>query len=298
MINNKFLIGHTTDSENGTGVTAILAPAGAIGGVSVRGSAPGTRETDLLRPTNTVQEVHGLVLTGGSAFGLDAASGVMKYLHEQGIGFKAGTHIVPIVPSAVIFDLNYKKFAHPDQKMGYLAAQNATSNNDLQGNIGAGTGATVGKILGPANASKGGLGIATLELKDGVMITAVVVVNAFGDIYNEKGEFLKGINDFSGRTTIDILLSEKNTCDFSGQNTTIGCILTNAKLTKEMVNKLADISHNGLAVTIKPVHTIFDGDTMFALSSNEIETDFLTLQVACTKVVQQAVINAVTKEDA
>ena len=294
MINNKFLIGNETDLENGTGVTVILARDGAIGGVSIRGGAPGSRETDLLRPMNMIQHVHAVVLAGGSAFGLDAASGVMSYLHEQGVGFKAGDHIVPIVTSAVIFDLNYKNFAYPDQQMGYKAAKNAYFENFTQGNIGAGCGATVGKILGPAMASKGGLGIATLCLKNDVTITAVIVVNAFGDIYNEKGEFLTGIKHPDGLSTIDILLEEVNLYDFSGQNTTIGCILTNAKLTKEAANKLADIAHNGLALSIKPVHTSFDGDTMFTLSSNEIETDFLTLQAACVQVVGQAIMNAVS----
>ena len=291
---NKFLIGHETDLDNGTGVTVILAVDGAIGGVSVRGAAPGTRETDLLRPMNTVQHVHAVVLAGGSAFGLDASSGVMKYLHEQGIGFQAGAHIVPIVTSAVIFDLNYKNFAYPDGEMGYTAAKNATYDHTLQGNIGAGSGATIGKILGPDHASKGGLGIATLQLKDGVMITAVVVVNAVGDIYNNAGEFLAGVKHPSGRSTIDLLLDGASTHDILGQNTTIGCVLTNAKLTKEAANKLADIAHDGFALAIKPVHTTLDGDTMFALSSNEIETDFLTLQTACVQVVQQAIINAVS----
>ena len=293
MINNQFLIGHETDLKNGTGVTVILAKAGAVGGVSIRGAAPGTRETDLLRPMNTVQHVHAVVLAGGSAFGLDAASGVMNYLYQQGVGFQAGTHIVPIVTSAVIFDLNYKNFAYPDGQMGFAAAKNAYSENLSHGHIGAGCGATVGKILGPNLASKGGLGIATLQLKDGVIITAILVVNALGDVYNTTGEFLAGLKHPNGLSTVEILLEEAQSYDFAGQNTTIGCILTNAKLTKEEVNKLADIAHDGLALTIKPVHTAFDGDTLFALSSDEIKTDFLALQTACVQVVGQAIINAV-----
>ena len=293
MINNKFLIGHATNEIDGTGVTVILAKEGAVGGVSVRGAAPGTRETDLLNPVNSVQTVHAVVLAGGSAFGLDASSGVMKYLHEQGIGFLAGKHIVPIVTSAIIFDLNYKNFAFPDQKMGYQAAQKAISNNFLQGNIGAGSGATIGKMLGADLSSKSGLGIASLHLADGVIIVAIVVVNAFGDIYNEKGEFLAGIKHPDHLSTVDLLLAGSTLADLSGQNTTIGCILTNAKLTKSEANKLADISHDGLALGIKPVHTSFDGDTMFALSSNEIDINFLTLQTACVQVVSQAIINSV-----
>ena len=290
---NKFLIGHETDLENGTGVTVILAMDGAIGGVSVRGAAPGTRETDLLRPMNTVQHVHGVVLAGGSAFGLDASAGVMTYLHEQGVGFKVEPHIIPIVSSAVIFDLSYKNFAYPDAQMGYAAAKNATCNNNLQGNIGAGCGATIGKILGPDHASKGGLGFATRHLKNGIIITAIIVVNAIGDIYNKAGEFIAGVKHPNGQSTVDLLLDGVDAHNVLGQNTTIGCILTNAKLTKEAANKLADIAHDGLALAIKPVHTTFDGDTIFALSSNEVEVDFLTLQTACVQVVQQAIINTV-----
>ncbi|MCL2560492.1 MAG: P1 family peptidase [Turicibacter sp.] len=293
MINDKFLIGHATDEENGTGVTVILAKEGAVGGVSVRGAAPGTRETDLLNPVNAVQTVHAVVLAGGSAFGLDASSGVMKYLHEQGVGFQAGKHIVPIVTSAIIFDLNYKRFAFPDQLMGYEAAKNASVNNVLQGHIGAGCGATVGKILGPDSAGKGGLGMASMQLKEGVTVTAIVVTNALGDIYDEKGEFLAGVKHPDQRSSIDLLLAGAQTEDLAGQNTTIGCVLTNAKLSKSEVNKLADISHDGLALSIKPVHTAFDGDTMFALSSNEVDVDFLILQTACVQVVQQAIVNSV-----
>jgi len=293
MIDDKFLVGHVTDEANGTGVTVILAKDGAVGGVSVRGAAPGTRETDLLSPVNAVQIVHAVVLAGGSAFGLDAASGVMKYLHEEGVGFQAGQHIVPIVTSAIIFDLNCKKFAFPDQQMGYEAAQKATSNNFLQGSIGAGCGATIGKMLGADAASKGGLGIASLQLKDGVTITAIVVVNALGDVYDEVGEFLAGVKHPDHLSSVDLLLAGSQTEDLAGQNTTIGCILTNAKLTKAEANKLADISHDGLAMCIKPVHTSFDGDTMFALSSNEIDSDFLILQTACVQVVQQAIINSI-----
>ena len=294
MVNHKFLIGHKTDLENGTGVTVILAKDGAIGGVSVRGAAPGTRETDLLRPMNTVQHVHAVVLAGGSAFGLDAASGVMNYLHQQGVGFEAGSHIVPIVPAAVIFDLNYKNFAYPNQQMGYEAAKHAHHDNFSQGNIGAGCGATVGKILGPEQASKGGLGTATLQLKDGVIITAIMVVNALGDVYDNQGRFLTGLKHPDGLSTVDVLLEDVNTYNFAGQNTTIGCVLTNAKLSKEEANKLADIAHDGLALNIRPVHTSFDGDTIFALSSDDIQTDFLTLQTACVQVVGQAIMNAIS----
>jgi len=293
MINGNFLIGHETDFKNKTGVTIILAPNGAVGGVSVRGAAPGTRETDLLRPMNTVQEAHGIMLAGGSAFGLAAATGVMTYLHEQGIGFKAGEHLVPIVPAAVIFDLSCGQFAYPDEAMGYAAAKNATADNVLQGNIGAGCGATIGKLFGPEMKSKGGVGFASVTLADGTEICAVVVVNAVGDVYDTKGDFVSGVNHEEGLTTTDLLLAGAKFGDLAGQNTTIGCVMTNAKLTKEEVNKLADVAHDGLALAIKPVHTAFDGDTMFALASGEVETNLLALQAACVEVVRQAVVNGI-----
>ena len=290
----KFLIGHGSDNSKGTGVTVILAPGGAVGGVSVRGAAPGTRETDLLKPMNTVREAHAVVLCGGSAFGLEACCGVMDYLYEKRIGFLAGSHIVPIVAGAVLFDLNYQEFAYPNKQMGYLAAKEATAYNFMQGNVGAGTGATVGKILGPELAAKGGLGIATMKLQDDVRITAIMAVNAVGDVYNEENEMIAGLKHPDGKTTMDLLL-EGATSDLEGQNTTIGCILTNATLTKEQTNKLADIAHDGLALAIKPVHTIFDGDTIFALASGEREGNFPSLLAACVEVTRSAIVNAVKR---
>jgi len=293
MMNGNFLIGHETDTENKTGVTTILTPKGAVGGVSVRGAAPGTRETDLLRPMNSVQEVHAVVLAGGSAFGLAAATGVMTYLHEQGIGFLAGEHIVPIVPSAVIFDLSIGHFAYPTEEMGYLSAKNASGHNMAQGNVGAGCGATIGKLFGSEMKSSGGVGISTMKLADGTEICAVVVVNAVGDVYDTEGRFVSGVNHEKGLTTTDLLLAGAKFENLAGQNTTIGCVMTNAKLTKEEANRLADIAHDGLALAIKPVHTAFDGDTMFALASGEVETNFLALQTACVEVVRQAIVNGV-----
>lgn len=291
---NDFLIGHVTDEINKTGVTTILAPKGAMGGVSVRGAAPGTRETDLLRPMNSVTHAHAIVLAGGSAFGLAAASGVMKYLNEQNIGFDTGKYVVPIVPSAVIFDLNYGNFAYPDEVMGYFSAQNATAHNFAQGNIGAGTGATIGKLFGGELASKGGLGISYLELEDKTILCAIVVVNAVGDVFDTFGNFVSGVKHKEGFKTVELLLKGAKPLDIAGQNTTIGCVLTNAKLTKEQANRLADISHDGLAMSIKPVHTEFDGDTMFVLASGEVATNFMALQAACVTVVANAVVNAVT----
>jgi len=297
MINGHFLIGHETDLENKTGVTAILAPKGAVGGVSVRGAAPGTRETDLLRPMNSVQEAHGIVLAGGSAFGLAAATGVMRYLHEHGVGFAAGEYIVPIVPAAVIFDLSMGHFAYPTEEMGYQSAKHAAVDNVAQGRIGAGCGATIGKLFGPEMKSKGGVGISSVTLADGPEVCAVVVVNAVGDVYDTKGDFVSGVNHPEKLTTMDLLLAGAEFENLVGQNTTIGCVLTNAKLSKEEANKLADIAHDGLALAIKPVHTAFDGDTMFVLASGEVETNFLALQTACVEVVRQAVVNGVKHHD-
>lgn len=276
--------------EDGTGLTVILAPEGAVGGVSVRGAAPGTRETDLLRPTNSVQKAHAVVLAGGSAFGLEACSGVMKYLYEKGYGFKAGSAIVPIVPGAVIFDLSYKNFAYPNLEMGYRAAKEAGPVKLVSGSIGVGTGATIGKILGPEFAGKGGLGMASLTIGT-TYVTAVIGVNAIGDVY-------KGENKIAGikheRSVMDLLLDGAKTVPLAGQNTTIGCILTNADLSKEQANKLADIAHDGLALAIRPVHTMMDGDTLFTLAEGGSEIDFLTLQAACVEAVRQAVVNAVS----
>lgn len=289
----KFLIGHAENKEKSTGVTVVLAPDGAVGGVSVRGAAPGTRETDLLRPMNSVQEANAIVLSGGSAFGLEASCGVMDYLREKGIGYQAGNHRVPIVAGAVLFDLDYKEFAFPDKQLGYQACEAALSDNPQQGNVGAGVGATIGKVLGPDFASKGGLGLSTLQLSNGVEITAVIAVNAFGDVYNEKNEWLAGVRHPENQTAKELLL-HSTPYDMSGQNTTIGCILTNAILTKEQANKLADIAHDGLALSINPVHTAFDGDTLFALASGEKECNFLSLSTACVEVVRKAVVQSIS----
>lgn len=288
---DKFLIGHAQDINKGTGVTVILAPEGAVGGVSVRGAAPGTRETDLLRPLNSVQKANAVVLSGGSAFGLESCHGVMEYLRERGWGFQAGDHVVPIVPGAVLFDLNYKGFAYPDKAMGYLAACSAKAFNNSQGSIGAGAGATIGKILGPDHAAKAGIGVSTFKLNDGLELTAIIAVNAWGDIYNDKNEVIAGLTP-PKKSVLEHLLAGAS-YDGSGQNTTIGCVLTNAKLTKEEANKLADLAHDGLALAIKPVHTAFDGDTIFALASGEVEGNFLALSAACPEVVAQAIRQSV-----
>lgn len=290
---DKFKIGHRSDEEKGTGVTVILAEEGAIGGVSVRGSAPGTRETDLLRSEALVEKINAVVLTGGSAFGLDSCSGVMKYLHEQGKGYDTGTQIVPIVCGAVLYDLDYKEFAYPDNAMGYDAAKNAYINNYEQGSIGAGCGATVGKIMGSISAMKSGLGVAFATLGD-VEIGAIVAVNAFGDVYDYKtNSIIAGAQGEDGFINTSEAIKAGLEFDKRLKNTTIGCIITNAKLTKAKANKLADQVHNAYALTIRPVHTMVDGDTVFVMASGEQEAEFIQLAEAAIEVMAEAVLNAV-----
>jgi L-aminopeptidase/D-esterase-like protein len=252
-------VGHDTNLEAGTGCTVILCDTPAVGGVDVRGSAPATRETDLLRPMNLVEEVNAVVLTGGSAYGLDAASGVMRYLEEHDIGYHTGVARVPIVPAAAIFDLAFgSPTVRPDAAAGYRACDKATTEPVMQGNVGAGAGATVGKMAGPSFMMKGGLGSASTQLSDGTIVGALVVVNAVGDVIdpqtqrvvagarNQAGEDLFATNPFG--------------------NTTIAVVATNASLTKEQVNKVAQMAHDGMAQAIRPAHTMFDGDAIFALA--------------------------------
>lgn len=252
-------VGHDTNLEAGTGCTVILCDTPAIGGVDVRGGAPATRETDLLRPMNLVDGINAVLLTGGSAFGLDAASGVMRYLEERGIGFDAGVARVPLVPAAAIFDLSFGSATiRPDAAAGYRACEQASSDAVAQGTVGAGTGATVGKMAGPDFRMKGGLGSASMQLADGSIVGALVAVNALGDIIDPG--------------TQHIIAGARNS-DGSGfvsanpfGNTTIAVVATSAALTREQANKMAQMAHNGLAQAIRPAHTMFDGDTVFALA--------------------------------
>ena len=254
-------VGHDTNLEAGTGCTVILCDTPAVGGVDVRGGAPATRETDLLRPMHMVEEVHAIVLTGGSTFGLDTASGVMRYLEEHNIGFDVGVARVPIVPAAAIFDLGFGS-AHirPDAAAGYRACERATAEPVAQGNVGGGTGATVGKRLHPSLAMKGGLGSASTQLSDETWVGALVVVNALGDIIDpQTQQVIAGT-----RNPLDNRPGSIASNPFG--NTTIAVIATNASLTKEEVNKVAQMAHDGLAQVIRPAHTMFDGDTIFALA--------------------------------
>lgn len=252
-------VGHDTNLEAATGCTVIMCDTPAMGGVDVRGGAPATRETDLLRPTQMMEEVHAVLLTGGSAFGLEAASGVMAYLEERGIGFNVGVARIPIVPGAAIFDLALGSAKiRPDFSAGYRASENATSGPIEQGNVGGGTGALVGKTMGPAYMMKGGLGSANMRLADGTLVGAIVVVNALGDIIDpQTQQIVAGTRNPSG----DGFLASS---PFS--NTTIAVVATDATLSKSEVNKVAQMAHDGMAQAIRPAHTMFDGDTIFALA--------------------------------
>lgn len=289
-------VGHAQSEKGMTGCTVILCENGAIGGVDVRGSAPGTRETDLFKPDKMVDKVHAVVLSGGSAFGLETASGVMRYLEEKGIGFDVGVTKVPIVASAVIFDLTIGDYKiRPDINMGYEACLNASSAENRQGNIGCGLGATVGKILGPQNAMKSGLGSATVKVGE-LIVSAIVSVNSFGDIYDLSGKQIAGVYDYEKEkllNTVEIMKNVNKNIGFTLANTTIGVVATNGVLTKAEANKVAQMAHNGLARTINPIHTMVDGDTIFALATGEIKADINLIGTLAAEVVAKAVLNAI-----
>lgn len=295
-------VGHHTLTERPTGCTVVLAGTGAVGGVDVRGSAPGTRETDLLNPLNLVDQVHAIVLAGGSAFGLDAASGVMRYLDERKIGFPTPYGVVPIVPAAILFDLGVGDArVRPTADCGYAAAMAATDGPVTQGSVGAGAGATVGKLLGMGRAMKGGIGSAAIRLPDGLIVAALVAVNAFGDIVDPAtGRVVAGVRTPDGKGLADARAlirtgaPQKNPI---GQNTTIGVIATNARLTKTQATKVAQMAHDGLARAIAPVHSMADGDTLFALATGRWTqpADVNIIGALAADVVAEAVLNAVAR---
>ena len=287
-------VGHATDATARTGCTVVLCPAGATAGVDVRGAAPGTRETEALRPGRLVQKAHAVLLTGGSAFGLDAAGGVVQYLEEQNVGFPAGPVRVPIVPAAVIFDLGVGNAKiRPDQEMGYQACLNATDEPVAMGAIGAGTGATVGKAPG-ATPSLGGIGSACKYLDSGLIVAAIVVVNALGNVVDpETGEIVAG-----GKVNGDFVDITERLLDANivhGTNTTIGVVATNATLTSAEVNRVAEMAHDGMARAIRPSHTMFDGDTLFSLATGaHTGSSVNTIGILAAEVVAEAIVNAVT----
>ena len=303
------LVGHAQDETALTGCTVILCGKGAVGGVDQRGGAPGTREVDALHPMHLVSKVHGALLAGGSAFGLDAASGVMRYLEEKGVGFD--THIVkvPIVPAAILFDLGIgRSDIRPDAAMGYLACQNASSEPPAEGNVGVGTGATVGKILGVGQCMKSGVGTASMEIGAGVIIGAIVAVNAFGDVIDPlTGQIIAGARSkdvgplhigapgyFADTMQVMQTLIGRTVLGFgSRENTVIGVVATNAKLDKEAANKVAQMAHDGLARTIRPAHTMLDGDTIFALATGEHAADVNIVGAYGAEVFAQAILRAV-----
>lgn len=296
-----FSIGNAQDEKGGTGCTAILCSKGAVGGVDVRGGGPATRETDLLSPVKSCEEVYGIMLSGGSAYGLDSASGAMKYLEERNIGFDVGIGKVPIVSGACIFDLIAGDFkCRPDADMGYKACVNSERNQPEMGNYGAGTGATVGKFAGPERAMKGGLGFYAVEIGK-LKIGAVAVVNCLGDVYDaDTGAQIAGMLSKDGRSldnTRRVMWEsiERRRNVFTG-NTTIGCIITNAKLDKNQCNKLASMAHNGYAAAIKPVHTSADGDTVFYLAKGTVEVNHDALgdlgAYVMAKAINSGVMNA------
>ena len=294
-------IGHAENAEGGTGCTAILCEKGAWAGVDVRGGGPATRETDLLKSENTIEQIHCVMLSGGSAYGLDACSGAMQYLEEHHVGFDVGVGVVPIVCGASLFDLVVGDAkCRPDKQMGYEACQ-AAQNNVLveEGNVGAGTGATVGKFLGSQQMMKSGLGVYAVQVGQ-IQCAAVVAVNAIGDVIDvETGKTLAGILNQTKTEiacTEELMLEEISTPRnlFAG-NTTIGCIITNAKVTKPQANKIASTVHNAYARTIRPVHTSLDGDTVFVMATGEKEVSPDALGALATKVMAKAINRAVLK---
>ena len=293
-------VGHHTLSERPTGCTVVLAEAGAVAGVDVRGAAPGTRETDLLNPVNTVDQVQAIVLAGGSAFGLDAASGVMRYLEERKLGYPTPFGPVPIVPAAILFDLGVgsKPSVRPGADCGYLAAQAAGAGPVEEGSVGAGAGATIGKIAGLGRAMKGGIGSAALTLPGGVTVAALVATNGLGDIIDPAtGQVVAGVRTADGRGFADarvLVRSGATLAGGTGQNTTLGVVATNARLTKAQATKVAQMAHDGLARAISPVHTPFDGDTLFVLATgtDTRPPDIATIGALAAEVVADAVVRA------
>lgn len=298
----EFRIGHAQNEQAMTGCTVILCENGATTGVDVRGGSPGTRETDLLASENNVEKAHATFLSGGSAFGLDVGAGIMKFLEERDKGFDVGNVKVPIVPGAILFDLGIGDAAiRPDKEMGYNACLHAYKEQTGLGNIGAGTGATIGKVLGPDYMMKGGIGFAGYQI-GALQISAVVAVNAVGDVYNPiKNKQIAGVYDRKENVLLnsaDIILSQitnnKHLTPNNG-NTTIGTIMTNAKLSKAQANKIASISQDGIAKTINPSHTLMDGDTLFMMSTGKVEIDPNIIGILATTVVSEAIIEGITQ---
>jgi L-aminopeptidase/D-esterase-like protein len=291
------LVGHATDLEGLTGCTAVLFEEPyAVVGVDVRGSSPGTRETDRLSPTGTVRRTHALLLTGGSAFGLAAAEGVVSFLEERGVGLDVGVAHIPLVSAAVLFDLVVgSPRVRPDPQMGYEAAASAKSWDFPQGSVGAGTGATVGKVLGMERAMKGGLGSASVRLDGGLVVGALAAVNAFGDVRDpETGRVLAGprLDDGTLGDTVELLPEAASRMRWT-ENTTLGIVATNARLSKPQATKVAEMAHHGLVRVIHPVHTTVDGDIIFAASVGEVDAATDIVGAWGARVMQESILRAV-----
>ena len=299
LLPKGFMVGHAQDDQAGTGCTVILCEQGATGAVSVRGAAPATTETDLLDPRNTVEKVNGILLSGGSAFGLEAVSGVMQWLSQKGVGFSVLTARVPIVCGASIFDLTVgSDSVYPNKAMGYMACENATTKVPT-GNVGAGTGASIGKLLGESLAMKAGLGFSSMQIDD-LIVSAVVVVNAVGNVFDRaKGAYIAGIRDphassgiIDPYTAFEMISSAGRQEGLIGANTTIGCIITNGSLTKAQATHVADMAHDGYARALEPVHTGFDGDAVFVLSSCQAAASVDLIGVLAARVIEASIHHA------
>jgi len=294
-------VGHFTESRRPTGCTVLLFENGATAGVDVRGAAPGTRETDLLNPVNSVQKVQAILLTGGSAFGLDAASGVMRYLEERKLGFTIGSIIVPIVPAAVLYDLPVGDWKiRPTAESGYKACQAATAGKVQEGNVGAGTGATIGKMFGMQSAMKSGLGTASIRVGDtGIVVGAIIAVNSVGDVLDPKtGKIIAGARRPDGSGFIDTMAefrAGRLGVAPIGAHTAIGMVATNVALDKAQTTKIAQMAHDGLARCVNPTHTPNDGDTIFAVATGAITTraDHGVIGALAAEAISQAIIRAV-----
>ena len=293
---NGIRVGHTTSEAGMTGCTVILCPPNTIGGVDQRGGAPGTRETDLLRPMHLVQQVHAIALSGGSAYGLSVADGVMRYCEEQGVGYPVPPFVVPIVPTAILMDLYMgDPTIRPNADMGYQACLSASSDPVTSGNIGAGMGCRIGGLFGNPSATKGGLGSSLIHIDDELMVGALVAVNAVGDVVDETGNIIAGIRnpDGSFMGMLNAMRGMARMTPPDSSNTVIGTVVTNAKLTKEGVNKIAQMAQDGLAQAIRPAHTMFDGDTIFGLATGEIEANVRVVGAFAAEAMAQAIRDAV-----
>ena len=295
-------VGHGSDFQGYTGCTVILCEEGAVCGIDIRGSASGTRQVDALSPGHIVDKVHGIVLAGGSSFGLAAATGVAEYLEEKNVGFDVGVDRIPIVPSAVIFDLFMgSSKARPTAKMGYEACINASLEVE-EGSVGVGTGATVGKLFDFSRAMKGGVGTASVTMEDGLTVGALVAVNAFGDILDRTtGKIIAGLRVSSDSNeladTVALIRSGVSKKQFGIVNTTLGVVAVNAKLNKTEVTKVAQMAQGGLIKTISPVHTTFDGDLVFALATGAMNADVNKVGLLAEAVLAEAIMRAVKHAD-